>query len=69
MLGGILGALGGDLGQKNCQEAVLADFGQARDAQIGSKMGELGAKMEATWRQDRLRWGLSGHLGADGGLS
>ena len=28
MLGGGLGALGGDLGKKNCQEAVLTDFGR-----------------------------------------
>ena len=45
-----LGALGGDLGKKNVQEAVLADlgrFGQARDAQNGGKMAELGAKMGA----------------------
>ena len=67
MLGGGLGPLGGDLGKKNGQEAVLGDFGQARDAQIGSKMGELGAKMEHRWRQDGLRWGLSGHLEADWG--
>ena len=68
MLGGGLGPLGGDLGKKNCQEVVLGDLGQARDAQDGGKMAEVGAKMEHRWRQDGLRWGLSGHLEADWGV-
>ena len=55
MLGGGLGALRGDLGKKTGQEAVLADFGQARDAKIGGKMAELGAKMESRWCQDGPR--------------
>ena len=44
---------------------IWADFGQAREAQNGSKMTELGAKMRPSWRQDGPRWGLSGHLEAD----
>ena len=44
---------------------ILVDFGQARGAQDGGKMAEMGAKMEHRWRQDGLRWGLSGHLEAD----
>ena len=52
MLGGGLGALGGDLGKKNGQDAVLVDFGQARVAENGGKMAELGAKMGSRWRQD-----------------
>ena len=31
---------------------IWADFGQARDAQNGDKMAELGAKMGPRWRQD-----------------
>ena len=44
---------------------IWADLGQAREAQNGSKMTELGAKMRPSWRQDGPRWGLSGHLEAD----
>ena len=47
---------------------ILADLGQARGAQDGGKMAEMGAKMEHRWRQDGLRWGLSGHLEADWGV-
>ena len=43
---------------------ILANFGQARDAQNGGKMAELGAKMGPSWRQDGLRWGWAGHLEA-----
>ena len=45
-----------------------ADFGQARDAQNGGKMDELGAKMGPRWRQDEPRWGLSGNLEANWGV-
>ena len=48
---------------------IWADFGQARDAQNGDKMAELGAKMGPRWRQDAPRWGFSGHLEADWELS
>ena len=41
---------------------ILADFGQARGAQNGSKMGELGGMMGPRWRQDGPRQGLAGHL-------
>ena len=41
---------------------ILADFGQARGAQNGSKMGELGGKMGPRWSQDGPRQGLAGHL-------
>ena len=47
---------------------IWADFGQARHAQNGGKMAELGAKMEPRWRQDAPRSGLSGHLEADWGV-
>ena len=47
---------------------IWVDFGQARDAQNGGKMAELSAKMRRRWRQDGLRWGLSGHLEADWGV-
>ena len=40
-----LGALGGHLGTKNREIAVLSDFGQPRDAQNGPKMAQVGAKM------------------------
>ena len=46
---------------------IWADFGQARDAQNGGKMAELGAKMGPRWRQDDPRWGLGGHLEANWG--
>ena len=45
-----------------------ADFGQARDAQNGGKIAQLGAKMGQSWRQDDPRWGLSGHLGTNWGV-
>ena len=67
--GWALGALGGDLGKKNVHEAVLADFGQARDAQNGGKMAELGAKMGPRWRLailwpiGELSWAFCGVLG------
>ena len=64
MLGGGLGPLGGDLGKKTCQEAVLGDFGQARDAQDGGKMAELGAKMEHRWPKMGLVWPSWGRLGS-----
>ena len=47
---------------------ILADFGQARDAQNGGKMAELGAKMGPRWRQDSPRWGLAGRLEATWGV-
>ena len=46
---------------------ILADFGQARGAQNGSKMGELGGKMGPRWSQDGPRQGLAGHLEASWG--
>ena len=49
----------------------LADFGPfglSSGTQDGGKMAEMGAKMEHRWRQDGLRWGLSGHLEADWGV-
>ena len=45
---------------------ILADLGQARDAQNGGKIAELGAKMGPRWRQDGPRWGLAGDLEATG---
>ena len=63
--------MGATLGRKIARRLswpILADFGQARDAQDGGKMAELGAKMEHRWRQDGLRWGLSGHLEAYWGV-
>ena len=65
-----LGALGGDLGKKKFEEAVLADFGQiwtgagcakwrqdrALGAHLGARMGEDGAKMALCWPTWRLRW-------------
>ena len=71
MLGGGLGALGATLGRKMARRLswpILADLGQARDAQNGGKMAELGAKMDSRWCQDGPRWGLSGHLEADWGV-
>ena len=47
---------------------ILADFGQARDAQNSGNIAELSAKMWPRWRQDGPRWGLSGHLEADWGV-
>ena len=46
---------------------ILADFGQARGAQNGSKMGELGGKMGPRGSQDGPRQGLAGHLEASWG--
>ena len=48
MLGGGLGALGGDLGKKNGQEAVLADFGRFWTGAGCPKWRQDGR----TWRQD-----------------
>ena len=46
---------------------ILADSGQARDAQNGGKMAELTAKMVPRWRQDGSKKALLGailaHLG------
>ena len=71
MPGGGLGAPWGDLGKKNGQEAVLADFGRfgtGAGCLKNGKMAELGAKMGPRWRQDDPRWGLAGHLEATWGL-
>ena len=46
---------------------ILVDFGQARGAQNGSKMAELGGMMGPRWRQDGPRQGLAGHLEASWG--
>ena len=46
---------------------IWADFGQARDAQNGGKMAELGAKMEPRWRQDGPSWAPDRHLEASWG--
>ena len=35
---------------------ISADFGHARDAQIGGKIADLGAKMEFRWCQDGPRF-------------
>ena len=48
MPGGGLGALGGDLGKKNDQEPVLADFGRFETGAGCSKWRQDGR----TWRQD-----------------
>ena len=62
MPGGGLGAPGGDLGKKNGQEAVLADFGEFGTGAGCPKWRQDGR----TWRQeDGPRWGSSGHLEAD----
>ena len=71
MPGGGPGALRATLGRKMSSKLswqILADFGQARDAQNGGKMAELGAKIGPRWRQDGPRWDLSGHLEADWGV-
>ena len=71
MPGGGLGALGGDLGKENVQEAVLADLGRfwtGAGCPKWRQEAELGAKMRPRWRQDAPRWGLSGHLEADWGV-
>ena len=47
--------MGATLGRKMSKRLswpIWADFGQARDAQNGDKMAELGAKMGPRWRQD-----------------
>ena len=69
-LEGVWELLGAILRRKTSQKLswpIWANFGQARDAQNGGKMAELGAKMGPRWRQDAPRWGLSGHLEADWG--
>ncbi len=70
-LEGVWEVLGATLGRKMSKRLswpIWADFGQARDAQNGDKMAELGAKMAPRWRQDAPRWGLSGYLDADWGV-
>ena len=70
MPGGSLGGLWITLRKKmTCRLSwqILADFGQARGAQNGSKMGELGGKMGPRWSQDGPRQGLAGHLEASWG--
>ena len=71
MPGGGLGALGGDLGKENVQEAVLAELGRFWTGAGWPKWRQDGR----TWRQDGAkmaprcpRWGLSGHLEADWGV-
>ena len=64
----LLGATCGRKVARRLSWPILADFGQALGAQDGGKMAEMGAKMEHRWRQDGLRWGLSGHLEADWGV-
>ena len=62
--------MGATLGRKRSRRLswqIWADLGQARDAQNGGKMAELGAKMRPRWRQDDPRWGLPGHLDVDFG--
>ena len=67
----LLGALGGDLGKENVQEAVLADLARFWTGAGCPKWRQDGR----TWRQDGAkmaprcpRWGLSGHLEADWGV-
>ena len=63
--------MGATLGRKKSRRLswqIWADLGQARDAQNGGKMAELGANMRPRWRQDGPRWGLPGHLDADWGV-
>ena len=77
MPGGGLGAPGGDLGKKNGQEAVLADFGRfgtgagcPKWRQDGRTWRQEGAKM--TWQlletkmakmtQNKRTWGANGWL-------
>ena len=69
-LEGVWEVLGATFGRKmtwRLSWQILADFGQAREAQNGSKMGELGGKMEPRWSQDGARQGLAGHLEASWG--
>ena len=66
-LEGVWELLGATLGRKMSKRLswpIWTDFGQARDAQNGDKMAELGAKMAPRCP----RWGLSGHLEADWGV-
>ena len=63
----VLGATFGKKGTWRLSWQILADFGQAREAQNGSKMGELGGKMGPRWSQDGPRQGLAGHLEASWG--
>ena len=51
MPGGGLGALGGDLGKKNGQEAVLADLGRFWTGAGGPKWQQD----DRTWRQDAAK--------------
>ena len=70
-LEGVWELLGATLGRKMARRLswqILADLGQARDAQNGGKMAELGAKMGPRWRQDCPRWGLAGHLETTWGI-
>ena len=68
MPGGGLEALGGDLGKKKVQEAVLADLGRFGTGAGCPKWRQDGR----TWRQHAPkmapRWGLPGHLDADWGV-
>ena len=63
MPGGCLGAPGGDLGKKNGQEAVLADFGRfgtgagcPKWRQDGRTWRQEGAKMTPRWPKMGLVW-------------
>ena len=70
-LEGVWELLGATLGRKMARRLswqILADLGQARDAQNGGKMAELGAKMGPRSLQDGPRWGLAGHLEATWGV-
>ena len=58
MPGGCLGALGGDLGKKNGQEAVLAEFGRfwtgsdrPKSRPNGARWRQLGPKIEEKTEQ------------------
>ena len=68
--GGGLGALGGDLGKKNGQEAVLADFGRfwtgagcPKWRQDGRTWRQEGAKMTPRWPKMGLVWPTWHHFG------
>ena len=78
MPGGGLGGLGGDLGKKNVQEAVLADLGRfwtgagcpkwRQDGrtwrQDGAKMPQDGACLAILKPIGELSWPFAGVLGA-----
>ena len=78
MPGGGLGALGGDFGKKNDQEAVLADLGRfwtgagcskwRQDGrtwrQDGAKMAQDGACLAILWPIGELSWAFWDVLGA-----